>query len=280
MEKQITIATSCYDRDWHIILSEGYIKNLYEKFNYAFDKRVLILNTSDVYREEVSAAAMREVSLGNIDEFYFTSDIKKKVLNFFNIKDFLYVDKFKITKKDTPISIAKRFYHFYIKRKGNSKLLSLTQKQYDCINYSISPLCAIYTANTDYLLYFTEDCAMKPNSNSQWITEGVSLMENNKHYIAARPIDIDLDSNWFKEYKTIDNFYITSMFTDRMFLVNADIIKHIDFNCENKNNSYPVYGRNGFESRVFNFMTKNQSYILISKNETYVHECDEYMKRL
>ncbi len=274
MKKTITVATACYDRDWRIILSEGYLAKIFARFNYNFDKKILIINTS-TKNNEIKEAALREVSSGNIDEFYFTDDIKKEVMDFFSIKDFIYTDYFSLFKKGFDVSLAKRFYNFYFKKKGKSKIVSIRKKQYDCIDYSISPLCAIYKAQTDCLLYFTEDCAMNDNSGSEWVEKAFNLLDK-EEYIAARPIDEDLDIRYFEEYDKDDEFYVSYLFTDRMFLSNVSDLKAIDYNCEDQH-KYPPYGGAGFEARVYNYMAVNNMFMLISQNEKYIHEYDEYM---
>ena len=273
MKKTITVATACYDKDWKLILSDGYLKKVFDRYNYNFDKRFLLINTTS-NREEITQKALREVSLGNIDEFYFTEDLRQEVLDYFSIKDFNYIDSFSF-KKNNNISVLKRFYHFYISKKGKSKLISLRKRKYDCIDYSISPLCAIYKSQTDCILYFTEDCTMSDNSSAAWIEKAVDLLDKDD-YLAARPIDLDLDTNWLDTYDIDDGFYISYMFTDRMFLSKIDDLKRINFNCEDKK-QYPPYGGAGFEARVYNYMAENNKFMLISKNEKYIHEYDEYM---
>lgn len=278
MKKTITVATACYDKDWNVILSTGYLAKIFGRFNYSFDKKLLIINAMS-NREEITKAALREVSLGNLDEFYFTEDLKDEVMKSFRIKDFIYTDKFSVFKKGFDVSLVKRFYHFYFRKKGKSKIVSLREKQYDCYNYSISPLCAIYKATTDYLLYFTEDCAMAENNEEKWIENGISIIEDDNSFIAARPIDEDLDRNYYDEYESINDFYISYMFTDRMFLAKVSNLKEIDFNCEDQK-KYPPYGGAGFEAKVYNYMVTNNKFMLISQNEKYIHEHDEYMSRM
>ena len=48
------------------------------------------------------------------------------------------------------------------------------------------------------------------------------------------------------------------------------------YNCTNCG-KYPPYGGAGFEARVFNYMDKNDKRILISKNDNYIHEYNEYI---
>lgn len=56
-----------------------------------------------------------EVSLGNLDEFYFTEDIKKEVLEFYKIEDF-FIEK-------SESSFVRRFYSFSNKRKSKSRFV-------------------------------------------------------------------------------------------------------------------------------------------------------------
>lgn len=278
MKKSVTVATACYERDWRLILSEGYLSRVFSGFNYQFDRKILIINTTQ-NKDEITKAALREVSLGNIDDFYFTEELKDEVMRYFRIKDFIYTDVFSLFKKGFDVSLIKRFYHFYFRKKGKSKIVSLRKKQYDCYDYSISPLCAIYKADSDYLLYFTEDCAMAENSNGRWIEDAVSILDNDQRIIAGRPIDEDLDANYFDEYDNIDNFYVSYMFTDRMFLANVNAMKKVDYNCEDQR-KYPPYGGAGFEARVYNYMATNNKFMIISHNERFIHEDEQYISRL
>jgi hypothetical protein len=278
-ENKITVATCCYDKDWKLIFSEGYLKKVFSRFKYQFNEKIVIINT-DNNRNEIIQVANREKSNGNIDNYFFASDLKKEVLDFFNIEDFLYVEKFKLLKKEYKknifVSSLKNFYHFYFSKKGCSKFVGINKKVYDCINYSIGPLCAILKSTSDYLLYFTEDCLMDENTDPIWIDKSIELINSNDQFFSSRPIDDDLDGAYFREYGIIDDFYICYPFTDRMFLSSVEKLRSINFNCENAG-IYPPYGGAGFEARVYNYMRANDKKILISKKDKYIHEYDVYM---
>lgn len=169
----------------------------------------------------------------------------------------------------------KNVYNFYFVKKRNGKFISLTQKQYDCYNYSIGPLSAICKAKSDYLLYFTEDCIFDGKS-ARWIDNGIDLINRNQQFIAARPMDNDLDNDFIPEYETINDFYIGYMFTDRMFLGDLSVFRTIDYNCQDQG-KYPPYGGAGFEARVFNYMNKFDKRIVISSKDSYLHEYEEYI---
>lgn len=276
---RVTVATCCYDKDWRLVLSENYLAKVFAKFKYDFYEKLLIINTQN-NREEIEIAAEREVKNGNIDNYYFVSDVLDEVKKALNIKDFLYYQKLKLLKKHNKMSmfksIIKNAYNFYFSNKGTGKKININTKVYDCINYSVGPLSAIIKATGDYLLYFTEDCIIDDSVVTNWIDDSIEHLNTNKHLIASRPIDMDLDQNWFNVYESLDNFYVCYMFTDRMFLGNIVTLKNIDFNCEDCG-KYPAYGGAGFEARVFNYMNKNDKRTLISKTDKYIHEYDEYI---
>ena len=112
---------------------------------------------------------------------------------------------------------------------------------------------------------------------AHWINKSISILETDKSYIAARPIDDDLDALWLNKYEQIDDFYVAYTFTDRMFLTNVNSLSSADFNI-NTLNFYPLYGKSGFESKVFNYMNKSQLKKLIAKDSKYIHEYSEYIE--
>lgn len=280
MKNTVTVATCCYDKDWKVVLSPDYLSKQFANFDYEFDEKLLIINTVNE-RDEITERAALLCASGDIDAFYFTDDFKSQFFEKFKVADFKYKHKLNLFKNNSgnnPIAILKKLYHFYIKKKGQYKFTSLTEKEFDCSAYALGPLCAILNAKSDFLLYFTEDCSFQKNQ-SDWINSGITMLNANNEYLSARPIDDDLDSNYIDIYPKLDEFYICHMFTDRMFLANTSSLSNVDFNSEDSG-KYPPYGGAGFEAKVFNYMNQNNKKILISQNCKYIHEYDEYMNKV
>lgn len=274
--KKISICTCCYEKDWNVILSKGFLDEVFRSFSCVFFEKLLIINAPKEKR--IISMAERVKTDGSIDQYYFTSDLKDEVLRYFKINNFLYNEKLIIYSK-TRKSIPKNIYKFYFSQKGNYRYISPIKKEFDCFNYSIGPLCAIFVSKSDYLLYFTEDCIPNKDNRVDWIEKGIDIMEKNSKYISVRPIDWDLDEEWIDKCESISDFYEAYTFTDRMFLSKLDVLRNIDYSIL-VDNCYPPYGRTGFESRVFNYMKKNDLRMLVSKNNSFLHEYPKYMENV
>ena len=280
MKHSVTIATCCYDRDWRIILEPQYLSKQFAKFRYAFAEKILIINT-DKDREDITAAAKALCRSGDIDHFYFATDFKDVFRETYQLSDFLYPHRlFPLANmhQNRFLSLLKNLYHFYIKKKGNYRFVSPTEKIFDCSAYALGPLCALYNSTSDYLLYFTEDCSIEEEGD-EWIDSGIEALEQHSDYIAVRPTDDDLDERYRTVFHYLDRFWIGYMFTDRMFLTNINTMSHIDFNAAPTGN-YPPYGGAGFEAKVFYYMKKAKLKILIHPHRKYVHEHKDYMEKL
>lgn len=272
---KITVATNCYEKDVYYLLERKGIKKAFDAFNYKFYERLLIINTKEK-DAEVLRLVQECVRENIIDSYYFVCEYRDKILNNFKIESFKKTVKLNLSLRKGVQKNLKSIYHFYFPKIGKSKLISPIKREYDGEGYSIGPLAAIYFAKGDYLLYFTEDCIQSEGSG--WIDPAVRLLSNNPQFLCARPFNDCLDLDWYKNWEIIDEFYIRFVFSDQMFLAPVSNLVNVDFNYHYDNTLYPVYGGNGFESKIFNYMQKSKQTILISTDCKYIHDYAEYKK--
>jgi hypothetical protein len=113
----VTFATSCWERDWDILLRTKFLRNKIERNDYDFDKRVLIINNVN-NRAKVEKYAKVEIDNGVISDYFFVEDYIDEALEYFEL---------------TKEALGKGY----------------------C--YSNHELVSIYLCQTDYLLFFTGD---------------------------------------------------------------------------------------------------------------------------
>jgi hypothetical protein len=240
----VTFETKCYENDFQLILKSSYLKTMIERCNYKFDKKVLFINNVSDINK-VKKYADKAVSKGIIDEFYVVKEYAQPALDFFEI------DK---------ESFMGGYY------------------------YSISELVSIFLCKTEYLVHFSSDVMMFPNSVN-WIDDAIYNMKNNKKFVVANP-------NWSKDYKgekiesydESENWFIGTGFSDQCYLIKTDVFKNNIYNFHHEySERYPRYGGELFEKRVDAYMRFNNLYRLTNKNCFYMHKNipkGSYLKQL
>ena len=243
----VTFATSCWERDWKQILLDPHYLAQRQIANHLFpfaEKLLVINNVSDL--PTVQAAAQKKIDEGVLTRYVIAEQIAKETLGFFQLM-----------REDFRAGPDARRY-----QDVNS----------DWIYYnSIAPLSAIYSAQSDYLLYMTGDVRL--DEPVDWVAQALGLMEKKPLYKVA-------NLTWFHRYEEAKResfckrkgFYVSKRgFSDTMFLV-----KKSDFRA-------PIYGviredanhyprGDVFEKRVFSTM-QNQGWLRITYSKgTYIHE--------
>ena len=213
--KTITFETKCWESDWvSIIKNGGYQRKLMSFNNVTFDKKILIINNVND-PNLVCNESDKLVSEGVIDEWYLVDDYKDTVL-----------DKFEIPEQ----SFNGGYY------------------------YSISELVSIHVTKTDYLLHLSSDSNVELNNSTEWINEGINIMESNKNVICANPVwnhsynNAKSDSNGVED----DNWFYIQRFSDQCYLIPQKYFDHPIYNEKNylSDMYYPKYGGELFEKRV------------------------------
>jgi hypothetical protein len=92
----IEFATTCYEKDWELMLKTNRLRNMIKACKHSFDKVTLYINNVDNY-EKVSAVAEQYKKEGVIDEYVRVSDYTDTVKQYFNIRNeqgFYYLAQF------------------------------------------------------------------------------------------------------------------------------------------------------------------------------------------
>jgi hypothetical protein len=243
----VSFSTCVWEKDWRaVLLDPDYLKvKQIENHAFPFSEKLLIINNvSDL--AAVEAAAAKKVEEGVLTRTIVAERIAGEVLDFFQLK-----------RSDFRMG----------KDAGLYKDVNL-----DWIYYNaLGPLCSLYVAKSDYLLFLTGDVRL--DGKVDWVGKAIRRMEkrpeckvanlvwNNRFWEAAR-----------ESYKVGWNFFTAKTgFSDQMFLV-----KTADFRA-------PIYGEiredsshfprgDVWEKRAFSAM-KNRSWErLIYWRGSYTHE--------
>ena len=243
----VSFTTSCWERDWQQILldplylSQRMIAN--HLFSFA-EKTLIINNVRDL--PTVCRAAQKKVDEGVLTRYVVAEEIAPKVMTFFELKR----DNFQ------PGLDA----HLY--QNVNA----------DWVYYNaIGPLSAIYSCQSDYLLYLTGDVRL--DEPIEWIESALHLMEKDPRYKVA-------NLTWNHAYPeakkesigSCKGFYVAAQgFSDQLFLVKrADFCAPI-YNVIREDASHYPRG-DVFEKRVFSAM-KNRGWLRLTYSKgSYIHE--------
>lgn len=117
----VTFETKCWQADWAILLTSGYLQEQIGRNDFPFARRVLLINNVDD-PEEVSRAARALVSAGVLTGYYVVEQYAKEALDCFGL---------------SPESLGRGYV------------------------YSIAELVGIYLCRTPYLLHFSGDALLE-----------------------------------------------------------------------------------------------------------------------
>ena len=120
----VTFATSCWERDWDILLRTKFLQNKIERNDYDFAKKALIINNVN-NRVKVEKFAIEAVDKGVISDYFFVEDYIDEALEYFEL---------------TKEALGKGYH------------------------YSNHELASVYLCKTNYLLFFTGDTSLTKKS--------------------------------------------------------------------------------------------------------------------
>lgn len=228
----VTFFTSCWAKDWEILLKTHYLENKIARNAYEFTDKVLMIN--NVFdREEVSRYAEKAVAGGVITGFFFVEDYIDEALSFF-----------KLSKE-----VLGRGYY-----------------------YSNHELASIYLCQTDYLLFYTGDTWLDKTTPwvtpalAELEKNGDYKVANpvwNKRYDEARR-----ESSFEVEAFYVGFGFSDQCFLVRTADFRAPIYNEVNSASER----YPLYGGETFEKRVDSWMRNHCYLRLTYKWGSYVHE--------
>jgi hypothetical protein len=243
----VTFATSCWERDWsHILLDPTYLAvRQIGNHQFEFKEKLLVINNvKDL--ELVSQAAEKKVQEGVLTRVIATEKMAEEALSFFQMK-----------REDFRAGSDAHLYG------GVND---------DWIYYnSIAPLAAIYSCESDYLLYMTGDVRL--DDAISWIPKALRMMEKDERYQVANLL-------WWHEKKQAKK---ESIFQKRGFFVSARGFSDTMFLVKRASFRAPIYREiredaghyprgDVFEKRAFSAM-KNRGWLRLTyAKASYIHE--------
>jgi hypothetical protein len=228
----ITFATSCWERDWDILLKTKFLKHKIERNQYAFAKRMLIINNVR-NRAKVEKYARRAVKSGVLTDYFFAEDYINEAL-----------ECFQLTKE----ALGKGYY------------------------YSNHELASIYLCSTDYLLFYTGDTTLYENVNwidaalAEFENNDNYKVANlvwNRRYEEAKSESSFETQDFYVGYGFSDQSFLVRT---------KDFKAPIYNETNPASARYPEYGGETFEKRVYSWMRNHHYLRLTYKHGSYMHE--------
>lgn len=228
----VTFFTSCWERDWDILLKTRFLENKIARNAYEFTKKVLVINNVK-NRELVKEYAEKARLRGVITDYFFVEDYIDEALRFFELS------------KDV---LGKAYY------------------------YSNHELASVYLCQTEYVVSFTGDtylekmtpwvvpalAELEKNSNYK-----VANPVWNNRYEEAKHESTSEIPNFYVGYGFSDQCFLVRTKDFR-----APIYNEVNLASQR----YPKYGGETFEKRVDSWMRNHKYLRLTFKNGSYLHE--------
>lgn len=231
---EVTFATSCWKRDWKLILKgENYLKEKQiENHLFPFSKRMVVINNVDDV-EEVLFFAREKIEKNVLTDVYVASDSAGDVLSFFNLK-----------REDF----------------GN-----------EWVYYNaIGVLTAIYFCKTPYFLYMNGDVFL--NERIDWIPKAIERMEKKEEYkVANLTWNYNSAESKKESCKKDKDFFVAKRgFSDQLFLVRRDDFRAPIYGEIREDASHFPRG-DVFEKRVYSFMINHKWKRITYRKGSYIH---------
>jgi hypothetical protein len=243
----VSFATTVWEKDWRpILLNRDRLRiQQIENHCFAFAERVLIINNV-LELEAVTKIAMQLIDERIFTRFVIVAETVKEVLEFFQLDR----SNFTVGKDASLYENVNPDWIYY---------------------NALGPLTALYTCNSEYLLYLTGDVTLpKP---LDWVKPSLLKMKRESRYKVANPV-------WNERYKEAKKesirkegpFYVAAQgFSDQLFLVRTDDFRQ------------PIYGEiredaahfprgEVFEKRAFSAMKTRGWERLIYHSGSYIHK--------
>lgn len=237
----VSFATCVWEKDWRIILldSEYLRKKQIENHCFSFAEKLLIINNVQDLAA-VKNAAEEKIREGILTRYVVAQDLAAEILSFFQLR--------RADLKSSPeLNIDWTYYN------------------------ALGPLCALYTTQSDYLLYHTGDVYLEKKID--WLGKALRLMVKSENYKVANLLWNGKKKEAQKEsYKRSWNFFFSKKgFSDQMFLVKVNDFKQ------------PIYGEicprsahfpkgETWERRAFSTLINRGWERLTYARGSYIHE--------
>lgn len=233
MKPKVCFETKCWEEDWEFILKTNRLKEMIDRNQFNFDKKILMINNV-TNSELVKSYAERAKKNKIIDEFYLVKNYTDKVLDFFQIDQSFKKDKGFI--------------------------------------YSIAELTAIYLADCDFLVHFSSDSILEKKypwvDQALKIfqqTDNIVVANPcwNRMYHEAKEESLEEKPRYYKGFG----------FSDQCYMIRINEFKKPIYNEYNPESArYPKYASELFEKRVDAWMRNHKKYRATLKNITYIHK--------
>jgi hypothetical protein len=229
--QSVTFFTSCWEKDWDVLLKTRYLENKIARNAYPFAKKVLIINNVKD-REEVKKYAENARSREVITDYFFVEDYIDEALRFFEL---------------SREALGKAYY------------------------YSNHELASIYLCQTDYLVFYTGDTYLEQTTpwvgpavaefekNSNY--KVANPVWNKLFEEAKRESSFEIPG-FYVGYGFSDQCFLVRTADFR-----APIYNEVNPSSER----YPKYGGETFEKRVDSWMRNHNWLRLTFKTGYYVH---------
>lgn len=243
----VTFATAVWEKDWRpILLDPDYLLvRQIGNHAYPFSERLLVINNV-ADPAAVRAAAEAKVREGVLTRYAMADDLVSEVLAFFQLE-----------RADFRIGPDASNYAGV-----NS----------DWIYYNaMGPLCALYAAQSDYLLYLTGDVRL--DKRVDWIGKSIRRMKKSAQLKVANLVwNGRYDEARKESYKREWNFYLAKEgFSDQMFLVRTSDFRQPIYGEIRADSSHFPRG-DVWEKRAFSAMKNRGWERLIYARGSYIHE--------
>ena len=228
----VTFATSCWERDWDILLRTKFLQNKIERNAYDFAKKDLIINNVN-NRIKVEKHAKEAIDKGVISDYFFVEDYIDEALEYFEL---------------TKEALGKGY------------------------NFSNHELASVYLCKTNYLLFYTGDTWLDKKvawvqsavdefeKNPEY--KVANLVWNYKFDDAKMEASSEIE-NFYVGFGFSDQCFLVRT---------ADFKAPIYNEVNPASERYPKYGGETFEKRVDSWMRNHKYLRLTFKHGSYLHK--------
>ena len=239
----VTFATSCWKRDWDILLKTKFLQNKIARNVFDFSKKVLVINNVED-RGEIEKFAKKAVDSGVLTDYFFVEDHIDEALKFFQL---------------TKDALGKGYY------------------------YSNHELVSIYLCKTDYIVFYTGDTRLNEKVNwitpaivkfEENSNYKVANPVWNYKYDEAQAESSSEIEDFFVGFGFSDQCFLVRTADFRAPIYNEE---------HPASARYPEYGGETFEKRVDSWMRNHIYQRLTFKEGSYMHEDfpeSAFMKKL
>lgn len=245
--KTCAFATTCWERDWRLILLDPDYLRVRQIQNHCFpfqDRLLVINNVNDL--TAVKKAADQKIREGVITRYVVADEIAEEMLSFYALN-----------RADFTIGPDADDY-----RGVNPDWIYFN---------ALGPLAAIYSGTSDYVLYLTGDVRL--DRPVKWVKRSIQAMEKNENIKVANPV-------WNEQYKeakeesykkTWNFFFAKQGFSDQIFLVKRNAFRAPIYGEVRPDSAHFPRG-DVFEKRVFSYMLNRGWERMVFRRGSYIHE--------